>query len=318
MLKKIVVLVGSLLGLSTPAFADVDACSTFADLTTKSKPNTFVGYGLGDTPAQAEQNAKTALASNIRQKISATSTVVEDTKNASLEASSKSVVSEILIGAQVIRRCSGQGNFSAVVSLDKSTFLSSIETRLSSQISQAQKLEKDISSAKGSEPLARAVDVAKKFLANTQSHFQDDLNVCLVYEGCQRMKNQNMNVLDNLADLVSKNADKDQYILIIKGNITEKFKDNIISLLENDSIHTMSADETTDSGNSRRIQATCNVNKGTQILGGNRVIETRCVVEGFSGKQKMFRNVYSCKAMGDNSISPDDASDSCQGRLLKE
>jgi len=321
MLKKSALLIGGLIllemGFSSPVYADTDPCATMADLTTKSDANTFVGYGTGASANQAEQNAKIALAANIRQKITSTSTVTENTKNASLEASSKSVVSEVLIGAKVVRRCSQKDTYSTVVSLDKAFFLSSLETQLSSQVTQAQKLTTNITSAKGNEALSKAVDVAKRFLANTPSHFQEDLNVCLVYGGCQTMKNQDTSVFDNLSSAVEKNADQDQYVLVTNGDITEKFRDNIISLLENDNIHTMSGDDSS-STHTRRINATCKVNKGSAILGGNRVIETRCVVEGFSGKQKMFRNTYTCKAMADNSISPDDASNSCQGRLLKE
>ena len=91
------------------AHAETDPCSTLADLQTKTDNNLFVGYGTASSQKEADQNAQVDLARNIRQKVTATSTVDETNNDASLKASTKSVVSEVLIGAKVLKRCSSSG-----------------------------------------------------------------------------------------------------------------------------------------------------------------------------------------------------------------
>lgn len=302
--------------VSLSAFAQTDPCSTLADLTSKSNPNTFVGFGAGTTQKSADDNAQIDMASRIRQKVSATSTVTENNTSSNLESTSKSVVSESLIGAKVLRRCPNNGTFSTVVTLDQSLFISSLETKLASNVVKAQKLIDTLNAAKDDEIVAQNVDIAKKFIANYQANFDSDLQLCRTYKGCASIKNDN--VFSDLVDLVAKQGDKDQYLMITDNSeVTASFRDELIDLVEKDGTKIMDGVVSDGAASvNRKIYAKCVAKVGSKIPGTtDRVVEAACTLESYIGKQKGFRKVYSCKSMADASISTEDAVNACSGRL---
>lgn len=299
------------------AYAQTDPCSSLADLTSKSNPNAFVGFGAGMSQKEADGNAQIDMASRIRQKVTATSTVTENNDSSKLEATSKSMVSEVLIGANILRRCPNNGTFSTVVTLDKNLFVSSLEKKLSYNVDKAQKLVDSINNAKSDEVIAGNVDTAKKLLAEYQTTFDSDLQLCKIYNGCVDVKNEN--VFSDLADLVSKQGDKDQYIMISNSNRTTKsFRNELIDLVEKDGVKVMDGVvvDHDDASVNRKIYAKCVSKVGSQIPGStDRVVDVTCTLESYIGKQKGFRKVYSCKAMADADIDPDEAANTCSGRL---
>jgi hypothetical protein len=301
------------------ANAQTDPCSTLADLQSKGESSLFVGYGAGASQKEADQNAQVDLARNIRQKVTATSTVDENKNDVTLQSTSKSVVSEILIGAKVLKRCPNANNFSSVVTLEKNTFISSLTEKLSSNIKKANNLKSSISNAKSDEILGQNIDTAKKFLADYQESSESDFELCKIYKGCSDLKIDNS--FHDLAELVSKEGDKDQYILVTdKDKVSTALRDDLITLLEADNIKIMDGSVSDNSKESKRkILASCKAKIGSKIPGTeDRVLETRCTVEAYIGKQKKFRKVYSCKATSDSEISTDDAVSACSGRLQLE
>jgi LPP20 lipoprotein len=301
------------------AYAQTDPCSTLADLQSKGDSSLFVGYGTGSSQKEADQNAQVDLARNIRQKVTATSTVDETKNDATLQSTSKSVVSEILIGAKVLKRCPNGSSFSSVVTLEKNTFISSLTEKLSSNIKKANNLKSSIENAKSDEILGQSIDSAKKFLADYQESSEADFELCKVYKGCADIKVDNS--FHDLAELVSKEGDKDQYVLVTDNDkVSAALRDDLITLLEADNIKIMDGAVSENSKESKRkILASCKAKVGSKIPGtDDRVVETRCTVEAYIGKQKKFRKVYSCKAMGDAGISIEDAVTSCSGRLQLE
>ncbi|MES2614399.1 MAG: hypothetical protein V4591_03180 [Bdellovibrionota bacterium] len=315
MSKKLLVGLCSVV-FSAATFAETDPCSTLADLTSKSSPNTFVGFGAGTTQKAADDAAQIDLASRIRQKVTATSTVTENNDSSKLEATSKSVVSESLIGAKVLRRCPNSGTFSTAVSLEKSLFISALENKLSSNVDKAKKFIGTINSTKNDDIIAQNIDKAKKFIADYQSTFESDLQLCKTYAGCAAIKDTG--VFSDLTDLVAKQGDKDQYLMVTNNNeVTDSFRDELIDLVEKDGTKVMDGvvGEGETSTN-RKILAKCSAKVGSKIPGtSDKVVETTCVLESYIGKQKGFRKVYSCKAMADADISKEDAINSCSGRL---
>lgn len=304
---------------SFSVFAQTDPCSTLADLQSKGEASLFVGYGVGATQDESVQNAQVDLARNIRQKVTATSTVNETKNDATLQATSKSVVSEILIGAKVLKRCQNANNFSSVVTLEKNTFVSSLTEKLSTNIKKANNLKSLIENSKSEEMLGKNIDDAKKFLADYQENTEADFEVCKVYKGCSEIKMDN--TFQNLAELVSKEGDKDQYILVTDNDkVSTALRENLISLLEADHIKIMDGAVSENAKDSKRkILANCKAIVGSKIPGTeDRVVEARCTVEAYIGKQKKFRKVYSCKATADSEISTDDAVSSCSGRMQLE
>ncbi len=301
------------------AYGQTDPCSTLADLQSKGVASLFVGYGAGSSQKEADQNAQVDLARNIRQKVTATSTVDETKNDATLQSTSKSVVSEILIGAKVLKRCSNSSNFSSVVTLEKNTFISSLTEKLSSNIKKANNLKNSIENAKSEEILGQNIDSSKKFLADYQESSEADFELCKVYKGCSDLKIENS--FHNLAELVFKEGDKDQYLLVTNNDkVSTALRDDLITLLESDNIRIMDGSVSDNAKDSkRRILASCKAKVGSKIPGtDDRVVETRCTVEAYIGKQKKFRKVYSCKATADAGISTDDAVSSCSGRLQLE
>ncbi len=301
------------------AYSQTDPCSTLADLQSKGESSLFVGYGAGSSQKEADQNAQVDLARNIRQKVTATSTVEETQNDATLQSTSKSVVSEILIGAKVLKRCPNGSDFSSVVTLEKNTFISSLTEKLSSNIKKANKFKSSIENAKSEEVLGQNIDSAKKFLADYQESSEADFELCKVYKGCSDLKIENS--LHDLAELVSKEGDKDQYLLITDNDkVSAALRDDLITLLEADNIKIMDGSVSDNAKESkRRILASCKAKVGSKIPGtDDRVVETRCSVEAYIGKQKKFRKIYSCKATADSGISADDAVSSCSGRLQLE
>jgi hypothetical protein len=321
--------------VSSPVFALTDPCSTLADLTSKSNPNSFVGFGAAETQKAADENAQIDMASRIRQKVTASSTVTENNDSAKLEATSKSVVSESLIGVKVLRRCSNEGSFSTVMSLDKALFVSSLEKKLSFNAAKAKKLTDTLNSEQTDEVIAKNVDSAKKFVADYQSTFESDLELCKTYSGCASIKDEH--VFSSLAEAVAKQGDKDQYVMITNNDkIAEDFRDELIDLVEKDGIKVMDnsvklmdlaesdridskvkrKDLKTKRSVNRKIIAKCKATLGSKIPDStDRVVEVSCTLESYIGKQKGFRKVYSCKAMADADISKNDAINSCSGRL---
>ncbi len=308
--------------LSNSIYAQTDPCSTLADLQSKTQKDLFVGYGTASKQQQADQNAQIDLARNIRQKVTATSTVEESNDDASLKATSKSVVSEVLIGAKILKRCNNKDSYSTVVTLEKATFLTSLSEKLSSNIKKAQNLIQSIEKAKDDETLGKNVDIAKKFLADYQDTTEADLNVCKVYSGCEKIASAE-DVFHKLSELVSKEGDKDQYVFISNNDkVSLALRNDLISLLEddkNDKIKIMDGAVSENSESKRKILSNCKAKVGSKIPGtDDRIVETRCVVEAYIGKQKKFRKVYSCKSTMDADISIEDAVTACSGRLTLE
>jgi hypothetical protein len=308
-----------LMTISFSAFAETDPCSTLADLTSKSNPNSFVGFAAGTTQKAADDNAQVDLASRIRQKVTATSTVTENTDSANLESNSKSVVSESLIGAKVLRRCANTGTYSTVVSLDKNLFVSSLEKKLSYHVGKVKQMINSLNTAKDDEAIARNIDNAKKFITDYQATFEGDLELCKIYSGCADIKGKDEHIFSDLVSLVASQGDKDQYLMITnQDEVTENFRDELIGLVEKDGVKVM--DGVVNEDNSpihRKIYAKCKAKPGSKIPGtsSDKVIETNCVLEAYIGKQKSFRKSYACKAMVDADSSMEEAVSSCSGRL---
>ncbi|APJ03107.1 LPP20 family lipoprotein [Silvanigrella aquatica] len=317
--KNIAVTIFFLSSSYSLAYAQTDPCSTLADMQSKSDATLFVGYGSGPSQKESDQNAQIDLARNIRQKVTASSAVEESNQETTLKASSKSVVSEILIGAKVLKRCPNNSSFSTVVTLEKANFISSLNEKLTTNIKKAVSLNKAISTAKTEEILAQQVESSKKFLADYQENFEADLELCKVYKGCANLNSEN--AIQELSELVAKQGDKDQYLLVTnEDKVSTALRENIITLLEADNIKIMDESVSEDSKNSKRkIRASCKAKVGSKIPGSNdRIVETTCTVEAYIGKQKKFRKVFSCKATADAEISTDDAVSSCSGRLQLE
>jgi len=319
--SNLIAMIATTMFVGLNAFAETDSCSTLADLQTKTDNNSFVGYGSASSQKEADQNAQVDLARNIRQKVTATSTVDETKDDASLKATSKSIISEVLIGAKVLKRCSSNGSFSAVVTLDKKIFISSMTEKLSANIKKSDNLTKSIENAKTDEALGKSIDNAKKFLADYQDNSESDLEVCKVYNGCNDIK---IDSIHQLAELVTKEGDKDQYIFITSDDkVSKSLRDDLITLLEEDSkdkIKIMDGAVTESGSDSKRkILANCKAKVGSKIPGtSDQTVEVRCSIEAYIGKQKKFRKVYSCKSIKDNEISVDDAVSACSGRLNLE
>ncbi len=308
--------------LTSSVYAQTDPCSTLADLQSKTQKDLFVGYGSATTRKEADQNAQIDLARNIRQKVTATSTVEESEADASLKATSKSVVSEVLIGAKTLKRCGAENNYSAVVTLEKATFLTSLSEKLSSIIKKAQNLIQSLEKTNDEETIGKNIDIAKKFLADYQDTAADDLSVCKVYGGCEKIGSVD-DTFHKLSELVSKEGDKDQYVFISNNDkVSLALRNDLISLLEDDpkdKIKIMDGAVSENSESKRKILSNCKAKVGSKIPGtDDRVVETRCVVEAYNGKQKKFRKVYSCKSTMDADITIEDAVTACSGRLLLE
>ncbi|KAB8031830.1 LPP20 family lipoprotein [Fluviispira multicolorata] len=319
MILKNTIILSSLISISPFAFAQTDSCSTLADLQSKSNESSFVGFGAAATQKEADQNAQVDLARNIRQKVTASSTVNENNTDTSLNATSKSVVSEILVGAKVLKRCTNSDSFSAVVTLDKAMFISTLSEKLSTNLKKAVNFKKSIESSKSEDITAKLIDDAKKFLSDYQESSESDLELCKIYKGCKDLKIDT--AFHDLAEQVAKDGDKDQYILITANDdVANGLRGELITLLEAEKLKIMDGTVSDKSQDiTRKVIATCKVKAGTKIPGTeDRVIETRCIVEAYIGKQKKFRKVYSCKAVGDNEYSNEDAVNSCSGRLQQE
>lgn len=300
-------------------YAQTDSCSSLADLQSKNDSSLFVGYGSASTQKEADQNAQIDLARNIRQKVTATSTVAETKNEVTLQSTSKSIVSEILIGAKILKRCTNENFFSTVVTLEKNHFLLSLSEKLLLNEKKASNLINSINNAKTDEILAQNIDTAKKFLTDYQDTFESDLELCKIYKGCSEIKIDSK--LHDLAELVSKEGDKDQYILITNNDkVSSALREDLITLLESDNIKIM--DKSVNSSKEevkRKIISNCNVKVGSKIPGtDDRIVETRCSLEAYIGKQKKFRKTYSCKATADSGTSLDEAVSSCSGRLKSE
>jgi hypothetical protein len=298
------------------ALAQSDPCSSYADLASQNNKDTFVGFGAGSTQKEADNNAQIDMASRIRSKITATSTVTENNTSSNLESTSKSVVSESLVGAKVLRRCPNKDSFSSVFTLDKSVFVRSLENKLSGNVTKATKYIDTLTHSKNDQIIAQNIDGAKKFIADYQATFEDDLQLCKIYSGCGDIKKET--VFSELADVVAKLGDKDQYVMVTDSNdVTEMFRDDLVSLVEQDGIKVMDgAVSENAAGSKRKILAKCNSKMKPKIPhSSDRIVETTCVLESYIGKQKGFRKVYSCSAMLEDGASTEDAVNSCSGRL---
>jgi len=309
-----------LLCVSSPsgiAWAQADPCSTFADLTAKSSPNTFVGYANSSSQQQAQREAQVDLASRIRQVVSASSTVTQSSSaDPVLSSSSKSAVSEILIGAKVLRRCAQNGGYSTVVTLEKNLFVHSLEKKLLYNVDKAQKFITSIQTARSDDILAQNVDFAKKFVVDHQSSFESDLELCKIYNGCAEIKNEH--IFSDLQTVLSPKADQDQYVMTTAHDaVSKNFRDEIVGLVEKEGLKVQ--DGTVSASNvpaHRKIFAQCTARVGTPVMGGpDKVVETKCTVEAYIGKQKTLRKTYSCQSMADLTTSKQDAINACSGRL---
>lgn len=319
MLIRSSIVVGFSFFCSLSVFGKTDPCSTMADLTSQTNPNAFVGYGVGSSKAEADNNAQVDMASRIRSKVTAESVVSEDNNSANLNSTSKSVVSEVLVGVKAIKRCNvDDREYSTVLTLDKKVFISSLENKLSAHIDQAKKLKDVLTHSKNDQIIADSVDKAKKLIDQFQNTFEDDLQLCKLYQGCASFKEGN--IFNDLPDIVAKLADKDQYIIVPKTSIVNDFREELVGLLSDEGIKVMDEFVGKNSETSvRKISAMCQVNMKPKIPGSDdKVAETKCTLEGYTGKQKLFRKVYSCKAVVDADASKDDAAAACAGRLAKE
>lgn len=299
-------------------YSQTDACSSLADLQTKNN-NSFVGYGSGQTQFEADQNAQIDLARQIRQKVTATATVEENNFNSNLSSNTKSVVQEILIGAKILKRCSGENKFSTVVTLDKDFFINSLAEKLTITFNKANSLKKSIENAKAEEVLANAIETAKDFINNYQQSCESDLELCKIYKGCSNITFDNS--FRDLINAVAKNAETDQYVLIIEDQaLTNEFQEDLLRLLEEDNVKIMNS-KVAEKGNntSRKILANCKFKAGLKIPGTeDKIAEIRCLADAYSGKQKKFQKIYSCKAIMDTQMTSQDAISSCVGRLQKD
>lgn len=302
------------------AFAETDPCSSTADLQSKSDSSLFVGFGAGSTQKDADRNARVDLARNIRQNVSASDTVTANDSDQSLNSTSSSSVSEILVGAQVLKRCKNKDSFSAVVTLKKKLFVSALQEKIHANLKQANSYIKRLKDSKNEASVMQTVDKAKKFLAKQEDAFDSDLALCRTYDGCDKLKEDS--TFSDLADLLAEQGEKGGYVLVLdKGRLTQSFKDDIASLLAKDDINVKDPDSVEDILSvTNRANAKCVAQLGTKIPdSSDRVVTVRCSVEGVAGKQKMFRSVFSCKATLDERESKDEgAAGACSGRLEKE
>lgn len=302
------------------AFAATDPCSSIADLQSKSDSSVFVGFGAGESQNAASRNARVDLARNIRQNVSASDTVTATDSDQSLNSTSSSSVSEILVGAQVLKRCTNQDNFSVVVTLSKKIFVSALQEKLRANLAQANSYSKRLKNSKNEASLMQTIDKAKKFLAKLDDSFDTNLALCRTYDGCSKVEDGS--AFSDLADLLAEAGEKGGYVLVLdKGSLTQSFKDELSSLLAKDDVNVKDPDSVEDILNvTNRANAKCVAQVGTKIPNSSdRVVTVRCSVEGVAGKQKMFRSVFSCKAMIDERESKDEeAAGACSGRLQKE
>lgn len=302
---------------SFAAVADTDPCSTLADLKSKSDSSVFVGFSAGSSQKEADQNAQVDLARNIRQDVTSTSTVNESNDKSSLTETSKSVVSESLMGAKVLRRCSLKDTFSTVVTLDKKLFLSSLEKKLTRQLKKAADYTNELET-QDEESLGQTVTAAKKFLSDYRVSAESDLELCQVYNSC--LKIENTNAFRELENALAQVGDKDQYLFTTRqSDLAHHFEEDLITLIENsEGIKIVTQAAGADSAQ-KKINASCKAKLETAISGtDDRIVEVRCTVEGYVGKQRSFRNVYSCKSVADSTTSKEEAVNACSGRLASE
>lgn len=302
---------------SFPAFADTDPCSTLADLESQSNSSVFVGFSAGASQKEADQNAQVDLARNIRQDVTSTSTVNGNNEKLSLTETSKSVVSESLMGAKVLRRCSLKDTFSTVVTLDKKLFLSSLEKKLTLRLKKAAGYAHELET-QDDESLGQTVTAAKKFLSDYRVSSESDLELCKVYSSC--VKIENTNAFADLENALVKVGDKDQYLFTTtQSDLAHHFEEDLITLIENsEGIKIVNKAAGTDSVK-KKIKASCKAQFGTAISGtDDRIVEVRCTAEGYVGKQRSFRKVYSCKSVADSTTSKEEAVNACSGRLISE
>ncbi|MBX9703326.1 MAG: LPP20 family lipoprotein, partial [Silvanigrellaceae bacterium] len=141
-----------------------DECLTLSDL--KAKDTTeFVGYGTGTTEQEASQNALVDLSSRIRQKISAASTVTGSNTSVSIKSNSSAMTSQELVGGKILKRCTlGERRFSAVTSLRKELFLTSLQEKINDVLKNADQHVKAIQSASSDIQKNLALAKGKKFL----------------------------------------------------------------------------------------------------------------------------------------------------------
>lgn len=292
-----------------------DPCAALPELLAAGSSSVFVGYGKGESRELADSAARVDLASQIRQKITATATVTENDQGPSLSGTSKSVVSEVLIGAKTVRRCAYGGSFSTVVSLEKSLFLKSLEGKLSSLVQKALALTKSLKTTKSEEVFFRTLDQANQFLSTYQDSFDDDLRLCRTYGGCVDMAIEEK-ALVGLSGAVLEQGDKDQYVVATDGNpVTERFKDELTAFLQQDGLH-IAVDGITINVKPRRIFVKCRAKLGSKIPNsGDRVIEVRCT-STIAGRST-GRQAYLCRSVAGAEASIDDALTACQDRLQR-
>ncbi len=311
------------------AFAQKDECSSLADTQTKSDSSLFVGFGAGSSSKEADNNAQADLAGRIRQQVTAQATVTQSNTTENLTSSTTSAVNEVLTGAKIIKRCQNADSYSSVVTLSRSTFIKSLQEKLLTVISKAQNYSAQLKKENMKpEVSAEVVDNTKQFLDKYEPSFSSDLTLCRTFNGCLEIKKEKDLVLSDLSNLVATFSGKEMYELIVEkekgnkkdSNMTELVQDEIITLLGDDGIKVNDGNDNVDAvstNNPRKVHLSCQSKLGTKIPNtSDRVFEISCSVNGFVGKSKKFRKIYSCRVMADDEGDFASNVDACS-RLFK-
>ncbi len=303
--------------------ANEEACTKLADMYSKNN-SLFAGYGNGLNATEALKNAQIDLASRIRQQITSESSVDQNDNSTNYSSKTKSIVNEILVGANVVKRCSDQDSASVVVTMDKELFFTNLEKKLSLLRDKAKNYLNQINSNKNSddENTARLIDKAKKFSLENQSKFESDLELCKTFKHCNQI--EEANIFIELQSAFNRRGDTDVYEMILdKKPITQNFKEELQTLLEQSGLKVTNIIEENNKGTHlRKILASCLSNHGNQAIASSSdlIVGVKCTVEVYTGKEKTARKTYSCTAVseGRSHSQLEDAIHSCHGRLSIE
>lgn len=269
-------------------------CLESADKLGKNRAQ-FVGYGKAASPELAVQSARIDLAGQIRSTITSSVKETFSTGLRQQEIESASEISERLSDLHVQTRCeSKDGDYEAVISLSRSSFLEAEQNALNHFVEESTNLAIDFE--KSQDPAVKFQNLQLlRQVYNQQELMRARLESCQALRGCA---GQNLNSLQKIAAIQQQNKSLQQFTLVPQNSDAQLVIQEVSGLLSSSGIEIVTAEHKS----SGKVLTNCQ----QRIFPPDpnftyRMVELRCSAQGMIGDLQVFKHEFSGKGM-DNEL----------------
>lgn len=268
------------------------ACLQLVEKLQKTKGG-FVGFGAGLTDRLAVENATQDMVRQIRTKVTASLSVHETNTSVNFEALGGSSVDELLVGLVVEKRCTEGNRWNAVVSISKPLLLRNLQTTISQDLSEVERLLNRLSANDDAAVKLNAAVEGRKFLISKKPVIRDTLNLCTTLNGCLETSAAVLQKLDSSSSAI---LAQNSFFVEPQGDEASKVTSSIASLIAEEGFQVASS-----SSAPGKAKVTCFRRDFPKMDGTSYLItEISCTAVFEVKGQAAFSRKYFGKGLGTN------------------